>query len=47
MRIAAAAIVGVLSVGWGLDAAASGAAIRAAHQTPAHQVTVLKVEGMT
>jgi len=47
MRIIAAAIVGVLSVGWGLDAWASAATIQAARQTPAHQVTVLKVEGMT
>jgi hypothetical protein len=47
MRMAAAAIVGVLSVGWGLDAAASGSAIQTAHQTAAYQVTVLKVEGMT
>ena len=45
MRVAAAAIVGVLSVGWGLDASASAAAIQAARQTPAHQVTVLRSRG--
>lgn len=46
MRVAAVAIVAVLSVGWGLNAAASRSAIQAARQAPAEQ-TVLKVEGMT
>ncbi len=47
MRMAAAAVVGILSVGGGLGAASSGSAVQAARQTPAYQVTVLKVEGMT
>jgi len=47
MRMAAAAIVGVLSVGSGLDASARAATFQTARQTPAHHVTVLKVEGMT
>ena len=46
MRVAAVAIVGVLSVGWGLNAAASSSAVQAARQVLAEQ-TVLKVEGMT
>lgn len=47
MRTAAAAVVGTLIAGGGLGAAASGSAVEADRQTPAHQVTVLKVEGMT
>lgn len=46
MRVAAVAIVGALSVGWGLNLAAGSSAIQAARQAPAEQ-TVLKVEGMT
>ena len=46
MRVAAVAIVAVLSVGWVLSAAASSSAIQAAPQVPAEQ-TVLKIEGMT
>ena len=46
MRMAAIAIVGVLSAGGGLDAGASGSAIQAA-QAVATVHTVLKVEGMT
>ena len=46
MRLGAAAVVGVLISGWGLDAAASSSAIQAAQRVPEEQ-TVLKVEGMT
>ncbi len=47
MRVAAAAIVALMSIGWGLDATANGSVTQAARQVPADQVTVLVVEGMT
>lgn len=37
MRMAAAAVVGILIVGGGLGAASSGSAVQAARQTPAYQ----------
>lgn len=46
MRMAAVAIVGVLSAGRGLDAGATGSAIQAA-QPVVSEHAVLKVEGMT